>query len=103
MAEARMRDHQRLHHHRILFHQIGDAGIGIVDDFVGETLPPLAVGLLVGDEFLAVRPMLIARRQADRRIGVQHLFGGDDFNLVRIRIQAELRGTLADFIFIALD
>ena len=35
VAEAGVGDDQRLHHHRIFLHQVGDAGIGIDDDFVG--------------------------------------------------------------------
>ena len=36
VAESGVRDHQRLHGHGILFHEVGDAGIGIDDDLVGQ-------------------------------------------------------------------
>ena len=31
---ARVRDHQRLHRHGVLFHEVGDARVGVDDDFV---------------------------------------------------------------------
>ena len=41
-------------------------------------------------EVLAERPVLVEQRHADRRIGVQHLLGGDDLDLVGIDIEPQL-------------
>ena len=88
---AGMGDDQRLRRHRVLLHQVRDAGIGVDDDFVGEPLHAAPVGLLVADEFLAVRPVRIADRQSAGRIRVQHLLGRDDLDLVGIGIEARTR------------
>jgi len=42
-------------------------------------------------EVLAEGPVLVEQRHADRRVGVEHLLGGDDLDLVRVPGQAELR------------
>jgi hypothetical protein len=41
-------------------------------------------------EVLAERPVLVEQRHADRRIRVEHLLGGDDLDLVRVDVEAEL-------------
>ena len=41
MAERGMRDHQRLHRHGVLFHDVTDAGVGIDHDLVGEAHQPV--------------------------------------------------------------
>ena len=90
VAEGGMGDDERLHRRRVLLHDVADAGIGVDDDLVGEGAQPLAVADLVLGEMLAERPMLVEQRHADRRIGVEHLLGRDDLDLVRIDVEAEL-------------
>ena len=65
-------------------------GDGVDDDLVGQPHQPLAVGCLLKGKVLAERPMLVEQRHADRRIGVQHLLGGDDLDLVGIDIEPQL-------------
>ena len=89
VAEGGVRDHQRLHGRGIFFHQIGDAGRGIDHDLIGETHQPLAIEGFVVSETLAERPVLVEQRHTGRGIGIQHLLGGDDFDLVRIGIETE--------------
>ena len=36
VAVGGMRDDQRLHRHRVLLHQVADAGVGVDDDLVGQ-------------------------------------------------------------------
>jgi hypothetical protein len=85
VAEARVGHHQCLHGHGVLFHQVGDARIGIDHDLVGEAHVAAAVVLLAGDEVLAERPVAVVHRHAHRCIGIEHLLGGDQFQLRRIR------------------
>ena len=40
-------------------------------------------------EMLAERPMLVEQRHSDRRVGIEHLFGGDDLDLIGIDVEAE--------------
>ena len=87
---AGMRDDQRLQRHRVLLHQIADAGVGVDHDLVGQAARALAIIVLVADELLAETPMRIADRQTHRGVGVQHLLAGDDLDLVGITIEAEL-------------
>lgn len=96
-------DHQRLHRHGVLFHEIGDARVGVDDDLVRQPLHAAAVELLVADEFLAVRPVRIADGQTGRRVGVQHLFRGDYLDLVRVGVQSVFGGDLGDRVVIGLD
>ena len=104
VAVAGMRDDQRLHGHGVFFHEVRDARIGIDHDLVGEPLHAAAVALLVADEFLAVRPVRVADRQAVGGIGVEHLLGADDLDLVGIGVEAELvDGDLADLGVVFLD
>src|ERR1700730_8419482 len=41
-------------------------------------------------EVLAERPVLVEQRHADGRIGIQHLLGGDDLDLVGVDVKPEL-------------
>ncbi|MHC2561830.1 hypothetical protein ACVIVD_003824 [Bradyrhizobium liaoningense] len=41
-------------------------------------------------EVLAERPVLVEQGHADRGIGVQHLLGRDDLDLVRIDVEPEI-------------
>src|SRR5690606_41760429 len=61
------------------------------------------VGLLVANEFLAVRPVRVADGQSHRGIGIQHLLGGDDLDLARVSIEPELPRRLAYGLVIPLD
>ncbi|MGY4497449.1 hypothetical protein ACVWYH_001376 [Bradyrhizobium sp. GM24.11] len=90
VAEGGVRDHQRLHRRRILLHEIGDAGRGIDHDLIGKAHQALAVGRLVIRKMLAERPVLVKQRHADGGIGIQHLLGGDDLDLVRVDVEAKI-------------
>ena len=103
VAVGGMRDHQRLHRHRVLLHQVADAGVGVDDDLVGQAHVAAAIVLLGRDELLAVAPVTVVHRHADRGVGVHHLLGGDDLELVRIGVDAEARGRAPDDLVIALD
>jgi len=98
-----MRDDERLRRHGVFLHQVRDARIRVDDDFVGQTLHSAPVRLLVADELLAVGPVRIADRQAARRIGVDHLLGGDDLDLVGIRVEPVLGRDLGDRGVVALE
>ena len=100
---GRVRDHQRLHRQRVLLHQVADAGVGIDDDLVRQPHVAAPVLLLGRDELLAVAPVAVVDRHAHARVGVHHLLGGDDLELVRVGIQpVALRGG-ADDLVVALD
>jgi hypothetical protein len=96
VAVRRVRDDQRLRRHRVLFHQVRNAWIGVDHDLIGQALHAPLVRLLVADELLAVRPVRVTDRQPVRRIGVEHLLRGDDLDLVGVRVEAELAGNLRD-------
>ncbi len=65
VAVARMCDDERLHRHRVLFHEIRDARIRIDHDLVRETHVAALVTALRFDEVLSERPVVIAERHAD--------------------------------------
>jgi hypothetical protein len=100
---AGMRDRQRLHRQGVLLHQVGDAGVGVDDDLIGQPHVAALVAALRGQEVLAVRPVVVAQRQAGRGIGVEHLLGRDDLDLVRIGVQPELGGNPGDALVVAPD
>ena len=99
---GRVRDHQGLHGRGVLLHQIADAGVGIDHDFIGQAHVAAPVFFLGGDELLAIAPVPVVDRHADRGIGVHHLLGGDDFQLVRIGVQAKALRGLAYRVVVAL-
>ena len=103
VAVGRVGDHQRLHRGRVLLHQVADAGVGIDDDLVGQAHLAAAVAALVGDELLAVAPVPVVHRHADRGVGVHHLLGGDDLELVRIGVEREALRDGADLLVVLLD
>ncbi|MNN13809.1 hypothetical protein D3C81_1268530 [compost metagenome] len=103
VAVAGMRDRQRLHRHGVLLHQVGDAGIGIDDDLVGQAHVPALVAAFRRQEVLAVGPVVVAHRQARRRVGIQHLLGRDDLDLVGIGIQPEFACDAGNFAVIPVD
>ena len=91
-----MRDHERLHRHGIFFHDVADARVGVDDELVGQTAHAALIEGLVAREALAKRPVPIHQRHADGRIGIQHLLGGDNLDLVGIDVEAEFaNGDLA--------
>jgi hypothetical protein len=90
VAESRMRHHQRLHRHGVLFHVVADAGVGIDDDLVGQAGEAFAVEPLLAKEALAERPVPVHQRHAVGGVGVEHLLGGDDLDLVGVDIEAEI-------------
>ena len=90
VAEGGVGDDEGLHRHRVLLHAVADARIGVDDDLVGERLIALAVERLVACEALAVGPMRVHQRHADGGIGVEHLLGRDDLDLVGKEVEAEL-------------
>ena len=90
VAESRVRDDQRLHGHAVLFEQIGNARIGIDDNFVRKAGVAATVELLFARKQLAERPMVVHKRHAKRRIGIEHLFGGDDLDLVGVDVEFEV-------------
>ena len=90
VAEAGVRDHQRLHRHGVLLHQIGDAGVGVDDDLIGEACIA-ARGTAPRRGRSACRSSSAGTSAAGRRgIRVQHLLGGDHLDLVGIGGEAEL-------------
>ena len=90
VAEGGVGDDQRLHRHRVLLHAIADAWVGVDHDLIGERLVAPAVERFVTHETLAIRPMGVHQRHADRAIGVEHLLGRYDLDLVRKDVEAEL-------------
>ena len=96
-------DHQRLHALGVFLHQVGDAGVGVDHDLVGQAHLATLVVLFRTEEVLAVGPVVIADRHAHRGVGVHHLLGGDHLDLVRIGIQGIALGDPADFPVVLLD
>ena len=104
MPEGGVRNHQRLHRGGVFLHDIADAGIGVDDDLVCQPLHAGAIHGFIAGEVLAERPVLVEQRHADRGIGVQHLFGADDLDLVRVAVQPEfLDRDLLDGVVAPLD
>ena len=91
-----MGNYQCLHAHGVLFHEVGNAGVGVDHDLVGQPHLATFVVLFGMQELLAVGPVVIAQRHAHRRIGVHHLLGGNHLDLVRIGIQRVAFGDAAD-------
>src|SRR5690606_1587494 len=103
VAIAGMGDDQRLHAHAVLFHEVGDARVGVDHDLVRQAHLPAGVGLFRAQEVFAIGPVLVADRHADRGVGVHHLLGGDDFDLVGIGVQAVTLGQAGDLPVVGLD
>ena len=104
VAVGGMGDDQRLHHGGVLLHEVGDAGVGIDDDFVSQSHLTTPVILLGQHELFTVRPVLVAQRHSHRGIGVHHLFGGDDLDLVWVGVQTKLiGGDVADDLVVAFQ
>ncbi|MCY1548129.1 hypothetical protein D9M68_842190 [compost metagenome] len=103
MSVAGMGDHQGLHGDGVLFHQVGDARVGVDHDLVGQAHLPTFVILFGAEKVFAIGPVVIAQRHADRSVGVHHLLGGDHFDLVGIGIQRIAFGEPANFAVIGAD
>ncbi|VVN40258.1 hypothetical protein PS676_05328 [Pseudomonas fluorescens] len=95
--------HQRLHADGVFFHQVGDAGVGVDHDFVGQPHLPTGVGFFGAKEMFAVRPMVITQRHADGSVGVHHLFGRDHFDLVGVGVERIASRNTTDFAVVGLD
>ncbi len=96
-------DDQGLHRQRVLLHQVGDAGVAVDDDLVGQPHVAALVVALGGDELLAVAPVAVVDRHADAGVGVHHLLGGDDLELVGVGVEPVALGGGADDLVVALD
>jgi len=96
-------DHQALHGERVLLHQVGDAGVGVDHDLVGQAHLPALVPLLGGEEVLAEGPVVVVDRHAHRGVGVHHLLGGDDLDLHRVGVELVVRGGPGDLLVVAVD
>ncbi|MNN13826.1 hypothetical protein D3C81_1268710 [compost metagenome] len=100
---AGMGHHQRLHADGVFFHQVGDAGVGVDHDLVRQPHLAAGVGLFGAEEVLAIGPVVITQRHTDRGVGVHHLFGGDHFDLVGVRIECVTCRNTTDFAVVGLD
>ncbi len=60
-----VRNHQGLHRHGVLLHDVADAGVGVDDELVGERAVALAVHGLIARKVLAERPVAVEHRHAD--------------------------------------
>ncbi|MCY1344260.1 hypothetical protein D9M69_302920 [compost metagenome] len=103
VAVAGMGDHQGLHGDGVFLHQVGDAGVGIDDDLVGQAHLAAGVAFLGGEEVLAVGPVMVAERHPHRGVGIHHLLGADHFDLVRIGVQRIALGNPADLAVVGAD
>ena len=103
VAIGGMGDHQRLHRHRVLLHQVADAWVGVDHDLVGQSHVAALVVLLGADELLAVAPVAVSHRHAHAGIGIHHLLGSDDLELVRVGIETKAPGRVADHVVVVVD
>src|SRR5690606_22357306 len=103
VAVAGVGDDQGLHGDGVLFHQVGDAGVGIDHDLVGQTHLATAVGLFRAEKMLAVGPVVITQRHAHRGVGVHHLLGGDHLDLVGVGVERIAFGDPPDFAVVGTD
>ena len=87
MPIAGVRHDQRLHGDGVFFHQVGDTGVGVDDYLIRQALLAVLIGLLGLNEFLAERPVRIVDGHADAGVGVHHLLGSNDFDLVRVGVK----------------
>jgi len=100
---GRMRDHQGLHGHGVFFHQVTDAGVGVDDDLIGQAHVATAVVLFGGDELFAVRPVPVVHRHAHAGVGVHHLLGRDDLELIGVGVQLVALGRGTNDLVVLLD
>ena len=80
------------------------AGVGVDDNIVGQAHVTATVALFGGEKMLAVGPVVIAQRHADRSVGIHHLLGGDDLDLIGVGVQAvDLMGNPANLLVVLAD
>ena len=96
-------DHQRLHGQGVLFHQVGDAGVGVDHDFIGQPHLPALISLGGLQELLAEGPVVIAHGHADGAVGVHHLLGGNHLHLIGVGVEAKLGRAFGDLFVVFLD
>ena len=90
VAEGGVRDDDGLHRHGIFFEKIGDARVGIDHHLIRQAYMAGAVEPFLAREQLAEGPVVVHQRHAHGRIGVQHLLGGDDLDLVGIDVELQI-------------
>ena len=84
--------------------RVGDAGVGIDDDFVCQPHVPAPVASLGGQKnSLAITPVPVVHRHAHAGVGVHHLLGGDDLQLVGVGVEPVAVSRLANDVVVALD
>ena len=103
MTKGGVGDHQRLHGQGVLFHEIGDAGVGVDHHLVGQAHLAMTIVLLGGDEMLAEGPVAVVHRQAGEGIGIHHLLGADDLELIGIGVEAVFVRQAPEFLLEAFD
>ncbi len=62
VSEGGMGDHQRLHRHGVLLHDVADAGARVDDDLIGETLQAVPIERFLAGKSLAEAPMPVHQR-----------------------------------------
>ncbi len=90
VAEGGVRDHQRLQRHGVFLHQVGDAGVGVDDQLIGEPAAAFSIQIFLAQEVLAEGPVLVHQRHADGRVGVEHLLRRNHLDLVGIDVEAQI-------------
>ncbi len=90
VTERGMRHHERLHRHRVFFEQVGNARTGVDHDLVGERRIAKTIQNLLARKQLAERPMIVHQRHGKRGIGIEHLFGRNDLDLIGINIELQI-------------
>ena len=98
-----MGNNQRLHRQGVFLHQVGDAGIGVDHDLVGQAHLAALIALGCAEKLFAEGPVMVANRHAHGAVGVHHLLGADHLDLVRVGVQAELGGALGNLVIVFLD
>ena len=96
-------DDQSLHRHGVFFHEVGDAGVGVDDDLVGQAHLATAVALFGVQETLSEGPVMVVDGHADGRIGVHHLLRSDDLELDGVGVEPELPRHPVDLGVVGLD
>ena len=102
VAITGMGDHQRLHGDGVLLHQVSDTRVGVDHDLVGQPHLPAPIAVFHLHELFAEGPVVVTHRHAHGRIGVHHLFRGNDLDLVGVGVKGILAvGQLGDRLVIA--
>ena len=102
VSVAGMSNHQGLHGDTVFFHQVSNAGVGVDDDLIGQPHLPSPIAAFHLHELLAEGPVVVTHRHAHRGVGVHHLLGGNDLDLIGVSIQAIfIVGDVGDSLVIA--